>query len=160
MRNYFRATKNYPYHFSVGAVVLNEKDEVLCHHFKDLLHGGMSIKDLYLLMRETPDPGETIKETIDRGLMEEFGAKAEIEKMLGSIVSSFPEKDLKIEKTTLYFLCRLKSIDINNRDKDDPEAGSEILFLPRKDLIKKMNIQGKKYHRSDWNESQILERIK
>lgn len=159
MRNYFRATENYPYHFSVGAVVLNDKNEILCHHFKNILHGGLSIVDLYLLMRETPKSNETFEETISRGLMEEFGAEADIEQTLGSIVSSFPEKDLKIEKTTQYFLCKLKSIDESKRSKDDPERGSEILFLPKKELIEKMSIQGEKYHRSDWNEAVILERL-
>lgn len=46
--------------------------------------------DIYLLMRETIEHGETIEESIHRGLLEEFGSTGDIKNFLGSIVSHFP----------------------------------------------------------------------
>jgi ADP-ribose pyrophosphatase YjhB (NUDIX family) len=160
MKNYFASTKENPYHLSVGAVVLNEKDEVLCHHFSSVEVEGNLIEDLYLLMRETVYENEALEVAIKRGLKEEFGAEVEIEKYLGPIVSAFPRDGEQIEKTTLYFLCKLKLIDESKRDKNDPESVSEIKFLPMDELIEKMNSQEEKYHRTDVNEAKILERIK
>lgn len=160
MRNYFKAIEHHPHHLSIGAVVLNDKNEVLCHHFSAVLVEGKPMRNLYLLMRETAKPNETIEETIARGLMEEFGAKAEIEEFLGAIVSDFPVKEFTFEKTTIYFKCRLLSIDESKRDKNDPESISKITFLLVDDLIEKMKTQAKKYHRSDINEIKMLKRIK
>ncbi len=37
MVNIFQGTKEHPYHVSVGAVVLNHENKVLCHYFGDQL---------------------------------------------------------------------------------------------------------------------------
>ncbi len=160
MKNYFISTKENPYHLSVGAVVLNDENKVLCHHFNSVEIEGSFVEDLYVLMRESVSENETLEDALTRGLKEEFGAEVEIEKYLGSIVSTFPRDSKQIEKTTLYFQCKLKSLDESKRDKNDPESGSKIKFMPVDELIEKMESQEQKYHRTDVNEAKILERVK
>lgn len=156
MNNYYIATEKYPFHLSVGAVILNNKGEALCHHFASLKAEGYLFKDLYLLMRETVEQGETLEQALYRGLREEMGAKVKIKAYLGSIVSEFPRG----EKTTLYFLCELENMDLSKRKADDEEAGSEVAFIPIDTLIKKMNAQYSRYQRTDLDESSVLEKVK
>ncbi len=158
--NYFGHTSENPYHLSVGAVVKNSKGEVCCHYFDKFLHKSFGeFENFYLLMRETPEPGETLEETLKRGLLEEFGMEATLNRYIGSIVSHFPKKEKMIEKTTLYFLCDFISLDESKRDRNDPEASSEIRWLTPSELILKMKEQGERLERTDADESVILERI-
>ena len=158
--NYFISTGDRPYHLSVGAVVLNDHSEVLCHHFPILKVEKLTATDLFLLIRETLELGETLETAIHRGLREEAGVKAKIETYLGSHVSMFPRQEKVLQKTTLYFLCRLEKIDTTKRDPNDPEASSEILFLPIDVLIEKMKAQAARYGRTDLDEATVLERVK
>lgn len=160
MSNYFISTEDRPYHLSVGAVVLNDRDEVLCHHFSDLTIDGQAAHDIYILVRETLEQGETLEHAVHRGLFEEAGVKAKIKTYLGSILSTFPRGAVVSEKTTVYFLCNLESMDQLHRDVNDPEAGSNLVFLPTDDLAEKMKTQRKRYHRTDLDETNILERVK
>jgi len=153
--NYFRGTKSQPYHLSVGAVLVNDKAEIACHHFEKI----QGLRELYILVRETMEPGETIENTLARGLMEEFGAKGDLTSYLGSLTSAFERDGENIQKTTLYFLVELKSIDTESRMADDPEKDSQIEWHPAEFLIKKMKVQGAKYKRSDLDESEILDRF-
>jgi len=118
--------------------------------------------DLYILLRETIEPNETIEQCLKRGLEEEFGAQGNLKSYLGSIVTHFPfVKDGPIvEKTTLYFLCELISIDESKRKKDDPESSSEIKWLDPSFLILKMKEQRTRFKREDVDESVILERVR
>ncbi len=160
MRNYFQATKEYPHHLSIGAVLCNEKGEVAVHYFKNFNHPSIGeFDDFYILMRETPELGETIEETLKRGLKEEFGAIGNVVEYLGPIVAKFSMGDVVIEKTTLYFLCDLISIDESTRTKDDPESSSEIRFLLPEELIVAMREQRQRIQREDADESAILERL-
>ena len=158
MNNYLFYDRDFPSHYSVGAVVLNEKKQVMCHHFKKI----QQFEDLYILMRETPELNESVEQTLERGLLEEFGASAKIIHYAGSIVSHHGDDRLSdIEKTTLYFLCQLESFDINNRQKDDPESSSEIVFIDVDELITKSKNQGIRYSdRTDLDESKILLQLK
>ncbi len=158
MKNYLRKTKQFPCHYSIGAVVLNDKNQVMCHYFDEI----SGLKQLYILMRESPEKNESIEQTLKRGLMEEFGAKTDIVQYIGSLVGFYNEDKLKnIEKTTLYFLCKLKEFDLAKRDKNDPEFGSKVLFLTIDDLITKIDSQTKRYKdRSDLDERKILEKVK
>lgn len=111
-------------------------------------------------MRETIEPHEAIEDCLSRGLMEEFGAEGGLKLYLGSIVSHFTSKDSNIEKTTLYFLCDLVSFDLAKRKKEDPEFGSEIVWLDKDELIQKMKEQGKRLNREDLDESKVLQGLK
>lgn len=154
MNNYLFYDQDFSSHYSIGAIVLNEKNQVMCHHFKKI----QKFEELYILMRETPEINEGVEQTLKRGLLEEFGAEAEIIHYTGSIVSHHDDDNIsEIEKTTLYFLCRLENFDINKRQKDDPESSSEVSFMDIDELITKSKDQGTRYSdRSDLDESKIL----
>jgi len=164
MQNYLQGNSKHPQHLSVGAILLNDKNEVCCHHFvNNQLKGywpDLNIDDLYILMRETLNPGENLDSGVKRGLMEEFGAEAEIIDYIGSIKSHFKSKEVEIEKTTLYFVCKLLSQDLNKRSDEDIESKSNIEWQKADYLIPKMKEQSKKYGRTDIDESEILERFR
>ena len=149
----------FPYHISVGAVLLNKKNEVCVHHFDSYRLEGKRAKDFYILMRETPEPDEAIIETLHRGLFEEFGATASVIHYIGPIVCEVNYTHLK-EKTTLYFLCQLIDQDEKDRAKDDPESSSTIEWCEIDFLIEQMQEQGKETGLADLNESKILQRTK
>lgn len=162
MPNHFQGTKNSPYHISIGGVVINKEGKVCCHYFESLSHkSGLEFKDFVLLMRETIEENETIEECLHRGLMEEFGMKADLKSYLGSIVAHFPivNSDIVVEKTTLYFLCDFISQDESLRSQEDIERESEIKWYDPSDLIIRMKEQGKRLGREDMDESSVVERI-
>lgn len=164
MQNYFQASKEHKYHISVGAVVLNEKDEVCVHHFDAKKLKGywtdQGLDDFYILMRETMHPNETLEQTLGRGLMEEFGIKAQIVDFIGSKKDNFFHNDIEMEKTTLYFLTELLSQDVSRRDKSDIEGETDIEWHDIDFLIEKMKKQEKVFKRGDVNEASILEEVK
>lgn len=163
--NYYKGNADHPWHLSVGAVLVNDKKEVACHYFKEVTlrtydYKDEVYKDFYILMRETPELGETLEQTLNRGLMEEFGAEGQIATYIGSIKANFPHRDKLVEKTTVYFLVNLKSFDLSKRSKNDPESDSEIQWQPVDVLIPKMKEAAKRTNREDADESLILERVK
>lgn len=161
--NYFQGTKDNPHHLSVGAVVQNDKGEICCHYFGKVMPGSKygNCENFYLLMRETIEPNETIEECLARGLQEEFGMKATLKRYLGSLDSHWVTKDnVRINKTTLYFLCNPISFDIKNRKEDDSEEMSVIKWMNIKDLITKMKEQEERFGgNTTLDESAILERV-
>ena len=138
-------------------------------NFEELkLQSVGTLKKLFLLMRETIEPNESIEQCLSRGLMEEFGMVATLKSYLGSIVSVFPiikdgvATDIKTQKTTLYFLCDLVSIDASIRNsyaEKDVEARSEMKWMDPNELILKMKEQGKRLNREDADESVVIERL-
>jgi len=168
MKNYFKGTTTHPQHISVGAILMNDKDEICSHHFnsKEFNFKGYwkdeGLDDFYLLMRKTVESDETLEMTLYRGLLEEFGAEAEIVDYIGSIQSYFKNKgsDTEIQKTTLYFLCKLRNQDLSRRGTGDVEFESQLEWHPAGFLIPKMKEQSARYGRTDIDESQILERLK
>lgn len=167
MQNYFQGNNDHPRHISIGGVVLNEKGEVMVHHFvREDLPGywpDLGINDFYILMRETLNPHETLEGALHRGLMEEFGVRAELVDYIGSIKSNFlknVEGEKMIEKTTLYFLCKFIDQDLSKRSQEDIEGKTEVEWQPVEFLIPKMKEQATKYNRPDIDESIILEKIK
>lgn len=150
----FGATKEQPYHLSVGAVLFNEEGAIACHHFKEI----MGQKDIYILIRESMEDGETILMTLERGLKEEFGASAEPVAFLGALSGFLKDPVLSFDKTTLYIACRLKEWDPAKRDADDPEGMSLIEWLPPEQLISIMEEQGRRFKRVDADESEMIKR--
>lgn len=161
MQNPFQGTPSSPYHISIGAVVRNAEGKICCHYFDFFTHEKMgTFTDFVLLMRETIEPGESIEGCLARGMMEEFGMKAEMKSFVGSIVSKFniANTDILVEKTTLYFLCDFVSIDESLRHADDLESKSEICWMDPQELIAKMKEQGARLGREDVDESVVVER--
>lgn len=160
--NIFQASKQFPFHISVGAVLTNSDGLICCHYYKkaDLPIESEGKSDLYLLMRETLQPEETLEAAMTRGLREEFGATGELKSYLGSIVSTFPLRISKVpvQKTTLYFHVAVTTFQPTERDKDEVESKSEIQWLVPEVLQDVFITQGKKYDRSDLDESIIIER--
>jgi len=164
VKNYFQATKDNPYHLSIGAVLLNGSNEVACHYFDKAPEGApgeyKDLKDVYLLMRETMEIGETIEQTLHRGLLEEFGATGEIMSFLGSQETAFKGNEVDMKKTTLYFLVRMKSFDITKRSHEDLEGDSQIVFLTLDDCIMKMEELWKRLKQETLNESMFAKRAR
>jgi ADP-ribose pyrophosphatase YjhB (NUDIX family) len=165
MQNYFQGNSKHPQHISVGVVLINDKNEICCHHFdsqKSDFEGywkDQGLENFYILMRETIEPGETLEKALHRGLMEEFGTEAELVDYIGSIQSYFKSKGVEIEKTTLYFICKLINQDLGKRSTGDVEFESQIEWQTADFLISKMKEQSLKYGRTDIDESSILERL-
>jgi hypothetical protein len=160
MINYFQRSSENPFHISIGGVVVNDEGKICCHYFESKSHPAIGdIKNVYILMRETIEPNETIEECLTRGLQEEFGMVGTLKSYLGSIVVNFEHRGQIVEKTTLYFLCDYISIDPSNRKSEDPESDSEIVWIEPKELIEKMKEQRIRLGREDVDESKILERL-
>lgn len=165
--NYYGGNKNHPQHISVGAVVFNDKKQICANKIeKEKIIGYLAgyevdkVKDInYLLMRETLHPNETLEQALHRGLLEEFGIKAKMIDYIGSIEGHFFHEGVKVQKTTLYFICELIEED-KNLAEDDIEGQSENVWLDIEDLIEKMNEQCENLDRTDLNEGSILERAK
>ena len=137
--NYYQASPDSPFHLSVGAVPIDKKGNVYCHYWKQ----KREFTDLYSLMRETMEQGETIEKTFERGLMEEFGMTGKVVDYVGSITAVdewFGEinRPTNVEKTTLYFLVDVISIDESKRLVEDEESDSQITCIPIHELIEKM----------------------
>lgn len=143
---------------------MNAKREICCHHFftKNLkgYWADEKIDNFYLLMRETLEPNESLEQALHRGLQEEFGATGEMIDYVGSIKSAFKHKGVDIEKTTLYFLCKLINQDLLKRIGNDIESKSTVEWRTPDYLIPRMKEQAIRFSRTDVDESIILERVK
>lgn len=160
MHNIYKTTVNNPYHLSVGCILLNTEDKVVCHK-----HNHEKLGEIYTLMRESVEPNESCEQTIARGLMEEMGAEADIISYLGSITANdtwFKEinQPTTVQKTTVYFLARLTNIDESKRLKEDTESDSEIVNLEGQELISLMKAQSIRTGIQDINESSIVENMR
>ncbi|MBI2633354.1 MAG: NUDIX hydrolase [Parcubacteria group bacterium] len=157
--HYFIGEKSQPFQLSVGAVVVNGKNQVLCHHFS----GVRGSLDIYSLMRQTVEPNKSLEEMIVFGLEKEFGVRAKIKSYLGSIVGQFTNwEDAEIEKTTVYFLCEYNGEIKNSKKRDEESEGikGKIEWLELDDLMIKMKSQVSPFNGGVYNESSILQRVK
>ncbi|HEY2810435.1 MAG TPA: NUDIX hydrolase [Rhabdochlamydiaceae bacterium] len=151
---FFQASARQPYHLSIGAVLFNEEGKIACHRFPQSFGG----KDVYILMRESMENDETPVETVQRGLMEEFGATARPIGFLGSLSGDLPGFAHPFVKTTLYIACELIEWDPKLRDTEDFEGTSIIEWHEPQHLISLMQQQGKRINRVDADESEIIKR--
>ena len=159
--NVYSATKKYPFHLSVGAVIRRNDGKILCHYFDTLPDPLGHHEDVYILMRETVESGESMEEALIRGAMEEFGAAIKVDHILEAKIDKIvnDQKEFVWDKTTLYFACSLIELDIRERDENDFESASEIQWHEPDFLINHMKEQGKRTKRGDLDESRIIELI-
>jgi hypothetical protein len=153
MENFYRSTAVKPYHLSVGAVVINKNREVLCHHFSEF--AGEKY-DAYILMRETIHHGESLEDAVQRGIMEEFGAKGKIIAYIGSTLGTLMRGEVPTEKTTLYFLVEYENHDLSLRSEEDIENGSTVEWQSPDFLLERFKKQSDKFNRSTLDESKVL----
>lgn len=153
-QKFFQATKQRPYHLSIGAVMFDDQGRVACHHYAI----AFGHKDVYILMRESMENEETITTTLHRGLKEEFGAVARPVAFLGAQSGIIPGSKYPFEKTTLYVVCESLECDPSKRDMNDPESASTILWMQPDELISLMQKQGERCKRIDLDESEMVKR--
>lgn len=149
--NPYKGTKEHPHHISVGVILVNSENEVACHYYGEQTIRNYP-KNFYTLLHESLEANENLEDAVTRGLKEEYSMKGTLERYVGSIVTWFDRDGSKVEKTVLYFLSRLLSID--ERDLSDPESISEIKWMNIDELISIMKTQGED------DESKILEDVK
>lgn len=149
--NPYKGTKEYPHHISVGVILINDKNEVACHFYEDQRIRNYP-QNFYTLLHESPEGNEALGDTAMRGLREEYSMTGTLEHYVGSLVSWFDLDGDRAERTVLYFLCKLKSIE--ERDLSDPESISEIKWMNIDELVTIMKTQGED------DESKILEDVK
>lgn len=149
--NSYKGTKEYPHHISVGVILINIRNEVACHFYKEQRIRNYP-KDFYTLLHESPEEHQSFEETVKRGLLEEYSMTGTLDHYVGSLVSWFELEGVRVERTVLYFLCKL--ISISERDLTDPESASEIVWMNIDELISIMKTQGED------DESKILEDVK
>lgn len=157
--NVYAATKRYPFHLSVGAVIRREDGHILCHYFDTLPDPLGHHDDVYILMRETVESGESMEEALIRGAIEEFGAAIKVDHILEAKIDKIrnDDRDFSWDKTTLYFACSLIELNTRERDENDFESGSEVVWREPQFLIEHMREQGKRTGRGDLDESRIIE---
>ena len=149
--NPYKGTKEYPFHISVGVVLLNDKNEVACHFYGEQKIRNYP-KNFYTLLHESPEVGESLEDTVMRGFKEEYSMTGSIEHFIGTLVTFFDLDGAKVERTVPYFLCKL--ISIQERNLADPEAISEIRWMNIDELISIMATEGED------DESKILKDVK
>ena len=157
MTNLFQHSPGNPFHISVGALLVNEKGEILVHKaraadmdpaYRYKLSG---LEEAYILMRESLENGETLEQGVARGLQEEFGVEGNIERYLGSLqfeVEGF-------EKTTLFF--QVSFVKQGKRLAGDAEGFTEVVWMEPEALAICMRNQGAQTTRKDLDESKIVE---
>lgn len=160
MTSIYQHTIENPFHISVGAVLVNEKGEICVHTFptselSEDIRSAVKAERVYILMRESVEDGETLSETVTRGLQEEFGATGTVKRYLGSLRGrALSSKGFgTFQKTTLYFLVELEKM--GERPADE-ESHSELQWIEPQELIEKMQAQ-RSNSRDDMDESEILE---
>lgn len=161
MKNYFRATAKIPYHLSVGVVPVNEALEVLVHYYPR----KNELDNVYWLGHTTVTPNKSLEESVYRCLLEEFGATGEISNFLcsrnsQSIWWNDANQEMKVQKTTIYFLVKLIDFNLDRISETSPEFNSEKRFVNIDDLIKINHEQFSRlpeYVRYEFDESEPLE---
>jgi sorbitol-specific phosphotransferase system component IIA len=159
--NYYGATPDRPYHLSVGAVVLDENNNVVCLHYPNI----DEITDVYALLNKTVKPGETLEATLNRGAQLELGHEIEIITFLGTQETSdiwWEElgNPTKMEKSVMFFLAKTTNATPETAKEENEEEKREVISKSFDFLIEKMKTQPLKDGMRDFNQSEILRRAK
>lgn len=152
---FFNATAKSPAHFSVAAVLINDRHELAMHHWDHCAWGD----NIYSLMHETLHGHEPLESGVARGLQEEFGAQGKLLAYLGAEAQTFhvAYENRTLRKTTAYFLVDLTSIDPARREEAGPESESDILWLSISEAKAIMREQGQRFpDRPDLDETNAL----
>jgi 8-oxo-dGTP pyrophosphatase MutT (NUDIX family) len=96
----YRNTPDIAHHLSVGAVVVNDRHQVLT-----LRRQSREI----ILPTGTLNPRETLLDALHRELLEETGAEAKLVRYLGSTEMPFTWNGLRYNKTVLWHHMQLRT---------------------------------------------------
>ncbi len=164
-KSFYKHSPSQPFHISAGGVLFNDKYEVCVHHFfkKDIpenLHFLMDYQDeIYHLMRESLEGNEPLHDAVKRGVKEEFGAEAVVDKYLGAKVDIITGPDQEpFEKLTIYHAVKL--INMGERLYFDTENKSQMEWHSPDKLIAIFEEQSQKTKRPELDERIIIERFK
>lgn len=160
--NIYKNSVRFPYHLSVGVVLINKAKQVCCELYpqKTVLEITGHEREIYTLIRETVETGEDLESAAIRGVREEIGIQANLIGYLGSQEDLVEEKDKTFTKTTVYFLAELQDeLNLPTIGEDDT-VKFKIIWLSLDEAISFMQKQSTDLTRRDLNESKILERAK
>ena len=152
-----------PYHLSVGAVLFNNNYEICVHHFQlnkvpeHLRFLSDDLPDMWHLMRESLENGETVQEAVMRGCKEEFGATGKLEKYLGGKIDEIVTPTKTFQKCTLYHSVRLA--ELGERTATDAEDKTIMEWYSADDLLELLNNQCAKTKRPELDERIIITRF-
>lgn len=154
-----------PFHISVGAVLFNDAFEICLHHFskKDVptdLHFLMdNLDETYHLMRESLEDNESLHQAVFRGIKEEFGAKGNIEKYLGSKTDNIMQPDgTSFEKLTIYHAVKLS--ELGERTDTEVEGKTKLEWVTPQAALEIYDNQVKSTTRPELDERIIINRFK
>lgn len=152
-----------PFHVAVGAVLFNDDLEICVHHLfvskmperLRFLSGGLD--EYYHLMRESLEGNEPLHDAVHRGLYEEFGAKGNIERYLGSVECRVTTPKHQFQKTTIYHAVRL--IELGERPDIDEESRSKMEWHAPEALLEMFRRQATLTDRPELDELAVVERF-
>jgi ADP-ribose pyrophosphatase YjhB (NUDIX family) len=135
MKKELRGDKNHPYGYSCGGVVWRKDKKggieiLLLHRFKSN-HWNY---DSWHLPKGTMYENEKREETVKREVSEETGYQIEVLNQIDTLKSIGINKDIKIYKTTYYFVCRpIKKVSSKIAEHD------EIRWIELNEAIEKVS---------------------
>lgn len=156
--NYYGATPDRPYHLSVGAVVLNADNDVICLHYPSI----DGIKDIYKLPTGTVHKGETLEDTLHRRCREELGCSVKIITFLGTQIT----RDVwwgelgtptPMEKSVMFFLAKAVTEDSKLTTADE---NYEVKTKGFSFLIESLQTLKVKDGMRDFNQAEMIIRAK
>ncbi len=164
MDRFYQHSDTQHFHISVGAVVFNEKSEICVHHIKLEQVPESSkflcdyLSDVWYLMRESLEDGETLSAAVHRGCKEEFGAEVSIEKYLGAKIDAIiTPNQPSFEKLTIYHAVRLNGL--GERTDIEGERDTIMEWYTASELLALLNTQCAKTKRPELDERIIIERF-
>lgn len=131
--NYYGATPDRPFHLSVGIIVLDANNDVLCLHYPKI----DTLENIYTLPTETVITGETLEEAAKRGAQEELGCTVSVIAFLGTQAISDQwwgelGTPTRVEKSIVYFLCkaqRQETVALNDENRKRNVVSKTFEFL-------------------------------